>query len=68
MTPGLTIRRRLPDAAVVIGIASTFSGLTASAYVPVPPGPASVLFALAVFVVAAGTRTLVRARRLRGGV
>ena len=53
-------------AAVVIGLAATVSGLAVSSYTPVPPGPASVLFALGVFIIAALTRTAMRAIRQRG--
>lgn len=50
-------------AAVAVGLVSTVSGLAASTYAPVPPGPSSVLVALLVFAVAAVMRTLYSSRR-----
>lgn len=52
-------------AAVAIGLMSTISGLVASSAAPVPPGPASVIFALLAFVIAAVTRAMYRARKIR---
>jgi zinc transport system permease protein len=50
---------------VAIGLVSALAGLTVSYYVEVPPGPAIVIFALAVFAVLAVGAVPVR-RRLRG--